>query len=406
MARFLFTPMPFTGHVNPGLPIAQELTRRGHEVRWYTTPRFRDKVEAVGAHYVPYRAAPLIDEERLDEMFPERSRLKGLAQLKYDLKHVFIDPVPAMFQDLDEEMAEWPADVIVGDNCSGVAAMLSESHGTPWAVFGISVMLFSSIDTAPFGTALLPKEGPMGRLRNRLLQGLTDKVLFRDVTAHLGRMRTSLGFRSGDRAMFDFTKDADLYLQMGVPSFEYPRSDLPDSVRFIGAPMPATPAGWSRPAWWSELNSGRKVVLVTQGTIANDYDDLIRPAIHALAREDALVIVTTGSKPPEAVGIDPLPSNVRVEQFVPYAHLMPRVDLLVTNGGFGSVMIALRHGVPVRSRRSQTASSGRAPALASKFGALRRRKSATACGKYWATLGSEAARKRWRTNSPSTTPPA
>jgi UDP:flavonoid glycosyltransferase YjiC (YdhE family) len=67
----------------------------------------------------------------------------------------------------------------------------------------------------------------------------------------------------------------------------------------------------------------------------------------ALAAERALVIVTTGSKPADAVGIDPLPYNVRVERFIPYAHLMPKVDLLVTNGGYGTVQIALAHGVPV-----------------------------------------------------------
>jgi UDP:flavonoid glycosyltransferase YjiC (YdhE family) len=36
-----------------------------------------------------------------------------------------------------------------------------------------------------------------------------------------------------------------------------------------------------------------------------------------------------------------------VERFIPYAHLMPHVDLLLTNGGFGSIQIALAHGVPV-----------------------------------------------------------
>jgi len=38
---------------------------------------------------------------------------------------------------------------------------------------------------------------------------------------------------------------------------------------------------------------------------------------------------------------------VHVERFIPYAHLMPHVDLLVTNGGYGTVQIALAHGVPV-----------------------------------------------------------
>ena len=89
------------------------------------------------------------------------------------------------------------------------------------------------------------------------------------------------------------------------------------------------------------------MVLVTQGTINNDYDQLIRPAIRALAEENVFVVVTTGTKAASEVGIDPLPSNVVVERFIPYAHLMPHVDLLLTNGGYGTVQIALAHGVPV-----------------------------------------------------------
>lgn len=33
MARFLIATIPFTGHVNPALPIARELVARGHDVR-------------------------------------------------------------------------------------------------------------------------------------------------------------------------------------------------------------------------------------------------------------------------------------------------------------------------------------------------------------------------------------
>ena len=33
MARFLLATMPITGHTTPGLPIAQALVARGHDVR-------------------------------------------------------------------------------------------------------------------------------------------------------------------------------------------------------------------------------------------------------------------------------------------------------------------------------------------------------------------------------------
>ncbi len=347
MSRYLFAPMPFTGHVNPGIPIARELVARGHDVRWYSTPRFRRAIEAVGARYVPFYYAMPLDEERLEEMFLRRPKSGGIAQLRWDIKNIFVDFWPGALRDLGAELEREPADVIVGDSAAAAPEAVHARYDIAWAVYGVSVLTMSSRDTAPFGLALKPDATPLGRLRNRILTKLVDRVIFGAANKHNARLRRKLNLPPLGKSIMDFTRDANLYLQGSVASFEYPRTDMPENVQFIGAPMPQPPADWIRPAWWHELDRHR-VVLVTQGTINNDYDQLIRPAIRALANEGVLVIVTTGSKPPSAVGLDrPLPSNVILEQFIPYAHLMPKVDLLVTNGGYGSIQIALSHGVPV-----------------------------------------------------------
>jgi UDP:flavonoid glycosyltransferase YjiC (YdhE family) len=40
-------------------------------------------------------------------------------------------------------------------------------------------------------------------------------------------------------------------------------------------------------------------------------------------------------------------ANSVVAEFVPFDTLLPRADVLVTNGGWGGVHFALRHGVPI-----------------------------------------------------------
>jgi UDP:flavonoid glycosyltransferase YjiC (YdhE family) len=42
-----------------------------------------------------------------------------------------------------------------------------------------------------------------------------------------------------------------------------------------------------------------------------------------------------------------LPVNVHAEPYIPFGNLLPLVDLLITNGGFGGTQNALAHGIPV-----------------------------------------------------------
>jgi UDP:flavonoid glycosyltransferase YjiC (YdhE family) len=139
---------------------------------------------------------------------------------------------------------------------------------------------------------------------------------------------------------------ADAYMQLSAPRFEYPRR-IPPSVHFVGTP-PIIPGQAPLPPWVHELEISRRVVLVTQGTVANhNFGLLIGPTLVALANEpDVLVVATTGGRPVEAIPCA-VPSNARVASFLPFEWLLPRVDVLVTNGGYGSVNQAMSFGIPL-----------------------------------------------------------
>jgi MGT family glycosyltransferase len=122
---------------------------------------------------------------------------------------------------------------------------------------------------------------------------------------------------------------------------------MPGNVEFIGILPASVPHGSQLPPWFGELAGSRPVVHVSQGTVANTKPELIRPAIEGLAHEDALVVVSTGGRPPEELGLTQIPDNVRVASFLPYPELLPRTSVMVTNGGYGGVQLALSHGVPL-----------------------------------------------------------
>ncbi|WP_432947642.1 glycosyltransferase [Kribbella sp. CA-253562] len=344
--RIVIASMPLAGHVGPLRPIARALVQAGHDVRWCTGKRFEESVSSTGARYVPL--APEIDHlsANLEDVFPERRGLTGLKGLKFDMKRVFIDPIPKQLESLRRAADEEQIDVLVADNAFSGAAAFHELTGVPWASVGVTPLTVPSRDTPPFGLGLLPKNGLSGRLRDRLLKSVFALVMH-DVEAHHRHVRKQLGMGRPSATLLAGISPL-LHLQNGVTELEYPRRDLPIQVHFVGALVdgPSTPDD-NLPAWWDEVvDRSVPVVHVTQGTIADaDLEELVLPTVRALAGESCLVVAGTGRTDPETLG--DLPSNVRAVPFISHDLLLPHTSVMVTNGGFGAVQKALCTGVPL-----------------------------------------------------------
>ncbi len=349
MARFLIGTIPLVGHVNPALPIARKLIERGHEVWWYTGTALQSKVEATGARFVPIRTGMDFSNPNNipDSLLEKRKNLKGLAQFKFDFKYFFTDSAVGQVKDITDILREFPADVLLSDVCFLGAAWVHEKGGPPWAAFGITALSVTSSNTAPFGLGMQPDASALGRLRNSCLNWVFEKGLFSDVTVYINTVRGTIGLPPYQKSFFDAVVSPYLYLQGTVPAFEYPRGNLPPQVHFIGPYLPEPPGSFTPPVWWDDLKGGKPVIHVTQGTVATSPDDLIVPTLQALADEDVLVVAATGGQPIESIKLTPLPANARIERFIPYYHLLPHVDVIVTNGGYNGVQAALAYGIPL-----------------------------------------------------------
>jgi MGT family glycosyltransferase len=211
-----------------------------------------------------------------------------------------------------------------------------------------SIYFFRSRDTAPIGLGLLPDASLLGHLRNWALHFVADHLILRELKTYTDEMRTSVGLSKIKKGVLqNITLPPELYLMGTVPSFEYPRSDLYPGTHFVG-PFVGSPAErFEPPAWWDDLKKARAVVRVTEGTVNNQANRLLSPVIKAMAEEDVLVVATTGGTPLDQLGLQPLAENVRVEPFLPHYYLLPQVDVMVTNGGYGGVQMALANGVPL-----------------------------------------------------------
>ncbi|MCZ2402008.1 glycosyltransferase [Paenarthrobacter sp. Z7-10] len=354
MASVLVCSSPLIGHVTPMLAVAAGLVERHHDVRFLTGRQFERQVSDTGASFVALPPEADFDGSDLDKAFPGRVGLKGPKGIRFDVKEIFMRPGRAQLDAIHGVLAETPADVVLaGSLFMGAALLLTEPRpGRPAVInCGIVPLSLASRDTAPFGLGLPPMAGLAGRLRNRVLQTLTEKLVFAPVQKFADDIARQISGAPFPTFFMDWPRLADHIAQFTVRAFEYPRSDLPASVHFVG---PVSQGGRrisgkaieaELPPWWNELDGARPVVHVTQGTVANtNFDDLIQPTIVGLAHEDVLVVVSTGGRPVDALA-GPLPDNVRVASYLPYDELLPKTAVLVTNGGYGGVHFALQHGV-------------------------------------------------------------
>lgn len=352
MARILVTSMPFAGHVGPMGAVAGELVRRGHEVVAYSGAKYRERFAAVGAGWLPWTRARDFDDADLAATFPEIGDGKGLRGAKANGEQVLFGTAPDQAADILDAAGREPYDIIVADHLGFGAALAGEVLGLPWASVAVTPLSVSSRHLPPPGTPFFPATGPLGRLRDAALRRVARVAYRRLVDPQIDRVRAAVGLGPGRAgAALDNFLSPHLVLAQGVPGLEYPRPDLSPQVRFVGRLARPAPAGAADglPDWWPELvaarAAGRPVVHVTQGTLDLDLTDLLRPTITGLADREPLVVATTGGADPTVLG--PLPGNARIAPFLPHDLLLPLVDVMVTNGGWGGVLGAVQAGVPL-----------------------------------------------------------
>lgn len=347
MPSVILATAPIHGHVNAYLPIARHLVTRGDDVRFLTGSRFAGPVAATGARHVPLPAVSDFDDrEDMNSRFPERAELRGARAIGFDVEHYFVLPGRGQYEVLTAELASDPADVVVADPVFiGAAYLLSlPAPRRPAVLVGSHLPLpLASRDTAPYGMGLAPAP-VLNRLRNRVLGALASGVM-KGANSVAETDHLAIFGRPLPTPVMDWLARADAIAQFTVAEFEYPRSDAPPALHFVG-PIHGPGQRFDAPTWWDELDGSRPVVHVTQGTIANkDFSQLVTPTVEALADEDLLVVVSAGGRPVDT--LPPLPSNARAASYLDYDQLLPKTDVFVTNGGYGGVQTALRHGLPV-----------------------------------------------------------
>lgn len=350
MGSVIVASPPVFGETVPVLEIAAGLVKLGHSVTALVGSRFAESAEAVGARFVPLPEEADYDDRQLLGANPERlAHAPGPDQYNWDLVNVFMAGMKAQHEALQRLFAEDPDASLLCNSLFG--GMWPVALGAPgrrprkWVAMVANAISVEDDATTPTGPipGLTGEDAVLAhRAANEAFHAMLEptRAATQLLLDEIGATEPMPPFY---RAVY-FLPDAVAALT--VPEFDFPRATPPESLTYAGILPPDPGTQQRKPEWWDDLDTDRPVVVVTQGTTANgDLGQLVEPALRALADKDVLVVAALG-RDPSVLASTP-PDNARVVRYLPFDELLPRADLLITNGGAGGTQLALAAGVPV-----------------------------------------------------------
>lgn len=345
--KILFACAPFDGHFSPLTGLAVHLLNEGHDVRWYTQDYYAAKLKKLQIPHYPFVLAQQINQVDLEAIFPERRKYNNvIKKVNFDIQHVFVKQGPLYYQDILNIENEFDFDLLVADTVFAGVPYVKELMAKPVFTIGVLPLGETSKDLAPSGLGLTPSTSFFGRLKQDILHFVAHNILFSASNKLSLKTLREFGIQSKNFVFDEIIRRSTLVLQSGTPGFEYFRSDMSKNIRFIGPLLPYTPKQ-DHPYVIKTSFAYNKVVLVTQGTVEKDVNKIIVPVLEAFRNTRTLVLATTGGSGTRELRKRYPDENFIIEDFIPFADVLPYCDAYITNGGYGGVMLGIQNKVPM-----------------------------------------------------------
>ena len=363
--KVLLASQAIAGHFNPMTGIGVRLKDEGHDVRWYTGRTLAGRLDELGIPHYPFDRAIEHTGDNLNELYPERAKLKGPMAIRFDGERIFASNVTSFFEDIRDVHQRFPFDAVVMDNSMFIQRLVAVVLGKPVVSFVAIGNMESDPLVPPLFFGFSPARTPAHKILHAGARLVSDQFVTKPARTSYARQLQAYGLQTprGTPITDETYRWSHAIIQTGTASLDFPRRNINPKVHYVGALLPhragaerrdrprrrrgASPAADARQPT-AAPGTYRRTVVVTQGTVDNrDPAKLMIPTIEALKDTDSRIIVATGGANTEELRRRYPQPNVVVEDYVDFARVFPFTDVFVTNGGFGGVLLSLSHGVPL-----------------------------------------------------------
>ncbi|MFF2655201.1 macrolide family glycosyltransferase [Streptomyces sp. NPDC058045] len=319
MAHIAFFSVAAHGHISPTLGVVAELTARGHQVTYFTTGAFEERLTRLGATVCRYDTAPSPNQS------PAAFASGDLSALPLFFLHSAAERVALAEKWFGDERPE----AIVYDN---TAPFAGRALARRWGCR--AVQFFPSLASGR-GYAL------MDAMLERTGRSPEHDAHTAEFDRRLAGFLAGAGLPGlGTEEFMDFEEELNLAF---LPREFQPAADtFGPHHRFVGPSL----GGRDDEGTWRRPPGGGPVAYVSLGTVFNRSADFYRRCAEAFDGSEFSVVMSVGEGTDPA-SLGPLPAQVEVHRTVPQLSVLAQADVFVTHGGMGSTMEALASATPM-----------------------------------------------------------
>ncbi|OUM64533.1 glycosyltransferase family 1 protein [Piromyces sp. E2] len=298
MAKILMINLPFSGHVNPTLPLTKTLVSRGHHIDYICSEQFKEKIENTGANFIPYDSFPLNPTEKEKKKLSFQAAFDTALSMKdtYDL--------------LIYEMFFYPG------------IQVAKQLGIP------SVRQFSQ---AAWSDETWKNASKIFKISSFLIDAQV-----------MGKKRIQsmhIPFESMDDAIRHSKPDMNIVY---IPkSFQKYQDSFDDTFYFV-VPKQEQVTGEFEKIPYHEMM--KPIIYISLGSILKDKS-FYKKCLKIFGGKNMSVILNIGKVKQESLG--KIPNNICTYSYVPQVDVLQHVDVFLTHCGMNSVNEAIIAGVPM-----------------------------------------------------------